>query len=164
MGIQDICEDAQAELHRRLDVARRGFDEQHDQYNCLQQDYEVLEVRLEKEKFHWREAEDTVTCLKGKSVKASASRPLALAKRKATDDCPPLSQMMFALSEPIVVSDSSPPPQPPKPPKHIKGYDMEDWPTDPSYDSKEQAWKDAFMKGVECGCHLDQGSKPKPKR
>src|SRR6266481_6028862 len=55
------------------------------------------------------------------------------------------------------------PPQPPKPPKCVKGYEMEDWPTDPSYDSEEQAWKDAFMKGVECGCCLNQGSKPKPK-
>src|SRR6266481_8618716 len=72
------------------------------------------------------------------------------------DDCP-------LLSEPIMVSDGSPPPQPPKPSKCIKGYDVEDWPTNPSYDSEEQAWKDTFMKGIECGHCLNHGSKPKPK-
>ena len=50
MGMQDIHEDSQAKLHCRLDMARRGFDKQHDQYDCLRQDYDTLKVRLEKEK------------------------------------------------------------------------------------------------------------------
>src|SRR6266481_1667242 len=43
-GMQDIHEDAQAELHHWLDMACRGFDKQHDQYDRLQWDYDALEV------------------------------------------------------------------------------------------------------------------------
>src|SRR6266481_3743950 len=91
-GMQDIHEDTQAELHCWLDMAHQGFDEQCNKYDHLWWDYKALEVQLEKEKSHLREAKDTVTHLKGKSIEASTSCPLAPAKRKVTDNCLLLSQ------------------------------------------------------------------------